>query len=140
MAELLVNIDVGDLDAAVDFYVRALGLSVTRRLGPDVAELGGAPSPIYLTQQRAGSAPFDGAPAPRSFARHWTPVHLDFVVPELAAAIARARAAGAAVEGGERTFPGGRYAVLSDPFGNGFCLLQFVGAGYDDLARQEDAR
>jgi hypothetical protein len=28
----------------------------------------------------------------------------------------------------------GRIALLSDPFGHGFCLLQFEGAGYDGIA------
>jgi predicted enzyme related to lactoylglutathione lyase len=27
----------------------------------------------------------------------------------------------------------GRLALMSDPFGNGFCLLQLQGAGYDAL-------
>jgi predicted enzyme related to lactoylglutathione lyase len=61
-------------------------------------------------------------------------VHLDFVVSELEPAIERAAAAGAAVEGRIREFEWGRYAVMADPFGNGFCLLQFVGRGYDALA------
>jgi len=25
-------------------------------------------------------------------------------------------------------------ALMADPFGHGFCLLQFVGQGYDELA------
>jgi len=28
----------------------------------------------------------------------------------------------------------GQIAVLSDPFGNGFCLLEFAGRGYDEVA------
>ena len=27
----------------------------------------------------------------------------------------------------------GRIAVLADPFGNGFCLIEFLGRGYDEL-------
>lgn len=130
---LLVNIDVADLEAAVEFYGRALGLHVTRRLGPDIAELGGAASPIYLTKQTAGTPPFAGAKSVRDYRRHWTPVHLDFVVAELEPALTRAEAAGAAREGDIRTFDWGRYAVLADPFGNGFCILQFVGEGYAAL-------
>jgi predicted enzyme related to lactoylglutathione lyase len=37
--DLLVNIDVPDLAAAVAFYGAAFGLTVTRCLGPDAAEL-----------------------------------------------------------------------------------------------------
>jgi hypothetical protein len=28
----------------------------------------------------------------------------------------------------------GKIAVLADPFGNGFCLIQFIGRGYDEIA------
>jgi hypothetical protein len=28
----------------------------------------------------------------------------------------------------------GHMAVLSDPFGNGFCLIEFTGRGYDEVA------
>jgi catechol 2,3-dioxygenase-like lactoylglutathione lyase family enzyme len=27
----------------------------------------------------------------------------------------------------------GRLALLADPFGNGFCLLEFTGGGYDEI-------
>lgn len=29
----------------------------------------------------------------------------------------------------------GRIALLADPFGNGFCLLQFTAGGYDEIAK-----
>jgi predicted enzyme related to lactoylglutathione lyase len=55
------------------------------------------------------------------------------VVDEIEPALLRAEQAGARREGGIREHDWGRYAVLSDPFGNGFCLLQFRGSGYDVL-------
>ena len=36
---ILINLDVPDLDAAVKFYTAALGLEHTRTLDHDVAEL-----------------------------------------------------------------------------------------------------
>jgi len=137
MADLLVNIDVDDLEAAVRFYTEAVGLSPGRRLGPDVAELRGASSPLYLIRRAAGTPPFAGAAPAREYRRHWTPVHLDFVVADLPAAIRRAEAAGAAREGEVREFEWGRYLVMADPFGNGFCLLQFSGRGYAEIATSE---
>jgi predicted enzyme related to lactoylglutathione lyase len=62
-------------------------------------------------------------------------VHLDFAVEDLAAAVARAQAAGASVEEGITQKAWGSIALLADPFGNGFCLLQFAGRGYDEIAR-----
>ena len=133
MTAFLVNVDVAELEAAVAFYTAAFGLRESRRLGPDVAELAGGPAPLYLLRAAAGSPAYRGGP-PRDYARHWTPTHLDFVVEALEPALARAEAAGARREGGIREHEWGRLAVLSDPFGNGFCLLQFVGRGYDLLA------
>ena len=110
------------------------GSGVIARLGPDVAELTGASSRVYLTRHPAGSFPFAGASAPRAYRRHWTPVHLDFVVSDLAVAIQRAESEGAVQEGEIREFDWGRYAVMADPFGNGFCLLAFARGDYPDPA------
>jgi uncharacterized glyoxalase superfamily protein PhnB len=60
-------------------------------------------------------------------------VHLDFVVGDLDAAVERAQAAGARVEGELGDYAWGRIARLSDPFGHGLCLLEFRGRGYDEV-------
>jgi predicted enzyme related to lactoylglutathione lyase len=70
----------------------------------------------------------------RDYQRHWTPVHLDFVVSDIRRAIERARAAGATLERDVTTHAYGKLALLADPFGNGFCLLEFTGRGYDEIA------
>ena len=57
------------------------------------------PGPIYLLEKAAGT-PAAGARQPRDYARHWTPVHLDVVVDDVDAAVARAVAAGARLEPG----------------------------------------
>lgn len=126
---LLVNIDVEDLARATGFYCEAFGLRVGRRLGDSVLELLGASCAIYLLQQAAGTRAAAGAPQARDYHRHWTPVHLDFVVPDIASALARAQGAGATLEGEVRSAAWGRIATLSDPFGNGFCLIEFLGRG-----------
>ena len=132
---LLVNIDVPDLAAAERFYCAAFGLRPARRFGGAV-ELLGASAPIYLLLNDADSAATP-AGSRRDYARHWTPVHLDFPVDDLDAALARALAAGARLERGPDTTRWGRIAVLSDPFGHGVCLLQFLGEGYDAIALPE---
>jgi lactoylglutathione lyase len=132
MARLLVNIDVPDLARGVAFYEAALGLAVARRIGDGVVELSGAGVPVYLLAKPAGGAPAPGA-APRDYGRHWTPVHLDLAVDDLEAAVARAVAAGARREGPVQDFAWGRMAVLADPFGHGFCVLQLRGRGYGEL-------
>lgn len=136
MTGLLVNIDVPDVHAAIEFYTRAFELTVGRRFGSDFVELTGAAAPIYLIQARDGSAPFVGATAPRSYRRHWTPVHLDFVFGDLDAALGRALAAGAVLERAPRVEPYGKIAVVADPWGHGVCLIEFVGRGYDEIATE----
>jgi predicted enzyme related to lactoylglutathione lyase len=131
--DLLVNIDVPALAKAVGFYTRAFGLTIGRRFGDDGVELLGAPAPIYLLAKPAGSTPAPTA-RPRDYARHWTPLHLDFVVPDLYAAVRRAVDAGAKLEELAEERVWGRMAILSDPFGHGFCLLQFSARGYDAIA------
>ena len=123
--DIMVNIDVPDLDKAVAFYVEGLGLTVGRRLGPDIVELLGAASPIYLLTAPEGSAATATGSATRDYGRHWTPVHLDLVVADLDMALARANEAGAIAETPIRTANWGKIVTLSDPFGNGFCLVQF---------------
>lgn len=131
---ILVNIDVPDLEAAIDFYGRAFGLTLHRRLGPGVAEMLGASAPIYLLQKAAGTPAAGAVRQPRDYARHWTPVHLDVVVDDVDDAVARAVAAGARLEDPAASHDWGRIAHLSDPFGHGICIMQFLGRGYDALA------
>jgi lactoylglutathione lyase len=131
---LLVNVDVNDIEHAIYFYTGAFGLTVGRRFGETFVELLGASSPIYLLSKEETSLPFAGANARRQFARHWTPVHLDVVVADVDEAVRRAEAAGAIREGDITSHPWGRLALLADPFGNGFCLVQFLGRGYDEIA------
>lgn len=131
---ILVNIDVPDLEAAIDFYSRAFGLALHRRLGATGAEMLGAPAPIYLLQKAAGTPAAGAVRQPRDYARHWTPVHLDVVVDDVDDAVARAVAAGARLEDPAVSYDWGRIAHLSDPFGHGICIMQFLGRGYDALA------
>jgi predicted enzyme related to lactoylglutathione lyase len=130
--DLLINVDVPNLAEGVAFYERAFGLTVTRRLGAGALELSGLPVRLYLLQKSGGSI---GAGSDmRRYDRHWTPVHIDLVVADIEAALARAIAAGAQAETEIRVDAWGKIAALSDPFGHGFCLIQFLGRGYDEIA------
>jgi predicted enzyme related to lactoylglutathione lyase len=129
---LLLNIDVSDLAAATTFYVSAFGLRIARRFDDDMIELLGAAVPIYLLHKAPGSS--TAGDCKRSYARHWTPLHCDVVVDDLDAAVARAVAAGAVQEGETRDAAWGRIVQLADPYGHGWCLVQFQNRGYDEIA------
>jgi predicted enzyme related to lactoylglutathione lyase len=129
---ILINIDVPELAPAVDFYTGAFGLTVGRRFGDDAVELTGWPAAVYLLKKQTGT--IGAGDQPRTYDRHWTPVHLDVVVKDIDAGVARAVAAGARVEHAARTHSWGKIAILADPFGHGLCLIQFLGRGYDEIA------
>ncbi len=61
-------------------------------------------------------------------------MHLDFVVDEIEPAVERAVLAGAMLEKPVQVFGWGKLALMSDPFGHGFCFVQFLGRGYDGIA------
>jgi predicted enzyme related to lactoylglutathione lyase len=134
---LRLCLDVPNVDRAVEFYCAAFGWTVGRRFDARWVELLGAPVPIDLLEKPAGSAPFPNATVQRTYNRHWTPVHFDVVVPDIDAAVTRAVAAGAELEAPIQAQPYGRLALLSDPFGHGFCLLEFHGRGYDELLARD---
>ncbi len=127
---VIVNIDVPDLAAAIDFYSAALGLKLNRIIEEDVAELTGASSVIYLLQNPAGSHPVSARSLVRDYSRHWTPVHMDFVIDDVTEAAKRAIGAGAIPESECIEWNGSKCITFSDPFGHGFCLIEFAGETY----------
>jgi catechol 2,3-dioxygenase-like lactoylglutathione lyase family enzyme len=132
--EMRVCIDVDDMERAIAFYTQGLGLRLGRRLDDDWVELLGASSPIDLLGNAEGTAPLGESNAQRrSYSRHWTPVHLDFVVTDIEAAAARLVTHGARLERPIQDRRWGRMASLADPFGHGLDLLEFQGRGYDEL-------
>jgi predicted enzyme related to lactoylglutathione lyase len=131
---ILINIDVDDLARATAFYTALLDLRMGRRFGAGGVELVGGAAPFYLLVKPAGSKAGPATSDLRRYERHWTPVHLDFVVDDVDAAVAKALSAGATLDDPPSTHKWGRIAHLADPFGNGFCLLQFLGRGYDEIA------
>jgi predicted enzyme related to lactoylglutathione lyase len=132
--DLLVNIDVEDLERAVQFYSAAFGLQVGRRFGAVGAEMLGSSAPIYLLVKDAGTPVAGTTSQVRNYERHWTPTHLDFVVEEIEGAVQTAVQAGAQLERPIATQKWGKLALMADPFGNGFCFVQFLGRGYDEVA------
>jgi predicted enzyme related to lactoylglutathione lyase len=136
--QLLVNVDVEDIERGIEFYRAAFALRVERRLfDGSVAEMVGASSKIHLLQKPAGTSPSRDVALVRDYHRHWTPVHLDFEVDDIDTAVERAVEAGAKLEELPRSFGWGRLAMLSDPFGNGFCFVQFSVRGYGAVASDD---
>ena len=131
--DLLVNIDVDDLEKAVRFYSAAFGLRIGRRFGAFGVEMLGSAAPIHLMVKEAGTPASDTTAHVRHYERHWTPIHLDFVVEDIEAAVQAAVQAGAQLEKPIATYKWGKLALMADPFGHGFCFVRFLGRGYDEI-------
>ena len=127
-------IEVTDAPRGIAFY-EGLGLAVKRRLSPTWIELSGANLPVFLLADRPAMADLGSRTALRSYERHWTPVHLDFVVADLDATVSRLTALGGSLDREVKVREYGRIANMADPFGNGFDLIEFSGSGYDAVSR-----
>jgi predicted enzyme related to lactoylglutathione lyase len=119
-----VSIDVPDLAEGVAFYCAAFGFSKKSEPVRGVAVLHGLNVELCLLEKPAGSKPSPDTTDRRRFARHWTPVHLDFHVDDLHAALERVEALGAKREQVFEHAGHGSAAFCCDPFGHGFCLLE----------------
>lgn len=135
--ELLVNIDVPDMAAGISFYETGLGFTLRRLLfDGSFAELSFGGVRVYLIRRDSGSSAIPDTTIRRDYDDHWTPVHLDIVVDDLAAAIAQAADAGARLAIDVRRYDWSEIAAMRDPFGHGFCLVAFHGNGYDGVASE----
>lgn len=127
---VIINIDVPLLEPAIAFYCNAFDLKLERLLDDDVAELTGASTRVYLLQQAEDSIPSEFTSDVRHYQRHWTPIHIDIVVDDLVSAAERVIKAGAKMESECIEWRGSRCISFADPFGHGFCLIQFEQGSY----------
>jgi predicted enzyme related to lactoylglutathione lyase len=119
-----ICIDVHDLEHGVRFYGKAFGFTKVAEPYSGVAVLHAGAAAITLLEKREGSRPSPKTLETRHYDRHWTPVHLDFHVDDVRAALNTALAAGATQEQFFESSEHGPAAFCADPFGNGFCILQ----------------
>ena len=120
----------------LQFGVRVEDRPQLRRVrGRDDGQFG----PIYLVVKAAGTRASPTTSQRRSYERHWTPVHLDFVVEEIEPVVEKAIAGGAQLEKPIATLQWGRLALMADPFGHGFCFVQFLGEGMAKSQSEPDA-
>ena len=96
------------------------------RVGPEFDQ------PFYVGFEiggyELGLLPDEGRPGPEGGVAYWR-------VDEIGAALARFAAAGApTIEEAKDVGEGIKVATVADPFGNGYCLLEFRGRGYEEMA------
>ena len=115
---------VADVDAAVDFYTTHLGFTVRMSAAPAFADVTRGRLRLLLSgpASSAGRPMPDGTvPVPGG----WNRIHL--IVGDIAAEVARLRAAGVTFRNDIVTGPGGQQILLEDPSGNVVELFQPAG-------------
>ena len=115
--EDMVNVRymVDDVRAAIDFYTRHLGFALRFSAAPAFADITRGRLRLLLAgpQSSAGRPMPDGRkPGPGG----WNRIH--FIVPDIAAEVARLRAAGVRFRNDILTGPGGKQILIEDPAGN----------------------
>lgn len=106
---------VDDVQAAIDFYTTHLGFTVRTAQLPAFADVTRGKLRLLLAGPRSSAArpmPDGRQPSPGG----WNRIH--FIVDDIAAEVARLRAAGVVFRSDIVTGPGGRQIVLDDPSGN----------------------
>ena len=124
MVTVNLSIDVPDLESGLAFYTTVFGFSETSRPFKEMAVVNAGNLTICIHEKPDGSTPSPQTVEVRRYSRHWTPVHPDFHVDNFDEVLEIAKANGAGVE---QLFkiPGRKsVAFCSDPFGNGFCLIE----------------
>jgi catechol 2,3-dioxygenase-like lactoylglutathione lyase family enzyme len=115
--EDMVNVRymVDDVQAAIDFYTSHLGFTLRTDAAPAFADVTRGNLRLLLAGPRssAGRAMPDGRkPGPGG----WNRIH--FIVPDIAAEVARLRAQGVRFRNEILTGPGGKQILIEDPAGN----------------------
>ena len=119
MTTIGISIDVHDVDLAVNFYSDGLGMRLIEK-GKGWATMALGEQTFFLGIPWGPEGRIE-----RDHRRHWTPVHLDFVVDDFDASVERAIKAGAKLDRPVLRRPDlGDMANMSDPSGNGFDLIQ----------------
>src|SRR3954463_6979895 len=116
---------VNDVEAAIEFYVTHLGFTLLSKALPAFADVVRGNLRLLLSgpKSSAGRSMPDGrTPQPGG----WNRIH--FIVEDIAAEVARLRAAGLTFRNDIVSGPGGRQILLEDPAGNPIELFQPAGA------------
>ncbi|GAA5161856.1 VOC family protein [Pseudonocardia eucalypti] len=112
---------IDDVRAAVDFYTTHLGFTVDFDAAPAFAAVVRGPLQLLLAGPKSSAArpmPDGATPIPGGWNR------LQLVVEDLAAEVARLRAAGVSFRNDIISGPGGQQVLLQDPAGNLVELFQ----------------
>lgn len=116
-----ISIDVSDMSKALKFYVEALGCKFKKKYSDDWQVVSVGSLDLHIQEKAAGT--IGAADEKRHYQRHWTPVHLDFIVDDIVPVCAEVEKYGGSVEK-KALSEVADLANCADPFGNGFDLIR----------------
>jgi len=122
-ATVNVSIDVPNLEAGLKFYASVFGFVETSRPFSTMSIVDGNNVTVCMHEKAPGTKSSPAGAEQRRYERHWTPVHLDFHVPDLDEVLTKVRDEGGSIEMEFRNHGPKPVAFCSDPFGNGFCVI-----------------
>ena len=106
---------VGDVERSIDFYTRALGFKLVRKMGPAIAMVSKGDLTLWLAGPQSSAArpmPDGRRPDPGGWNRFVVEVH------DLPARVAELKQGGMRFRNEVVTGPGGKQILLEDPDGN----------------------
>ena len=121
LAGFIIDCDTDDLDAAAEFWGKALGLQAETPEDPEESAyryLETRPEDVHIEVQKVD---------------HPSRVHLDIETDDIEAEVARLEALGA-----KRVSEIKRWVVMEAPTGQRFCVVRPVRAGFVDTANHWD--
>ena len=121
MVQITISIDVSNIKKAEEFYIKALGCEKVKDQG-NMSIISAENVKIYLQEKEEGSNPIPSKEVTRTYQRHWTPIHLDFLCDNVSEVVSKILEFGGTQEGGEKG-EWGEIVFCADPFGNGFCVI-----------------
>jgi predicted enzyme related to lactoylglutathione lyase len=122
-ATVHLSIDVPSLEHGLRFYRQVFGFVETARPFPTMAVLDANNLTVCMHEKPEGTKSSPDGNDTRRYERHWTPVHIDFHVPDFDQVLAKVRQEEGLVELEFRNQGPKPVAFCSDPFGNGFCVI-----------------
>lgn len=119
LAGFIIDCQTDDLDAAADFWSRALGYSRQESSDPEddkYVPLDTGPDGLHIEVQRVG---------------HPSRVHLDIETDDIEAEVTRLEALGATRVGKVKS-----WWVMVAPTGQRFCVVRVQGPGFEEKAKR----
>lgn len=124
MVKINLSIDVPEIESGINFYSKVFGFPEISRPFKTMAILKAENLIICIHEKSEGTNPSGFTDEQRRYSRHWTPVHIDFHVEDFDNTLNLVEHNEGKIENIFDIPDKSKVAFCSDPFGNGFCIIE----------------